>query len=89
MPFPHPKAAQHNEWEKYVSNKHYGFWNLRNGTINVSDNRNACDNMQPAEKFAFGRGFHGRCLVEDLDCLNREMVSLVAVCKMQLASRDV
>jgi hypothetical protein len=55
MPLPKPNATDDEQRNGNDLREHSGLWNLRDWTINVSNDRDAQDEVEPANQFAFRR----------------------------------
>jgi len=54
MAFPHPKPRQENYWKEDKPNRGGIVWNLFKRTLNITDDRNAKDDVNPAKNRTFG-----------------------------------
>jgi hypothetical protein len=56
--FPHPEAGQEHDRDDDITNTAGILWKVLKRAIDVSDNRNAEDNVNGAKDGTFGGGFH-------------------------------
>ena len=54
MSFPHPQTRQENRRKGDISNDRGVVWVFLKWTVNIADDRNAKDDVNPAEDGAFG-----------------------------------
>ena len=54
MAFPHPQPRKENYGKRDIPNNGSVVWKLFKGTINVTDDRNAEDDVNPAKNRTFG-----------------------------------
>ena len=59
MAFPHPKSRKHNYRKGDKPNNGGVVWKLFKRAINIADDRNAKDEVNPAQDQAFGGSGHG------------------------------
>ena len=58
MAFPHPKSRKHHYRKEDEPNSRGVIWYLVKRTINITDYRNADDDVNPANNRTFGGLFH-------------------------------
>jgi len=58
MAFPHPQSRKHHYRNGDKANNGSVIWKLFKGTINVTDDRNAEDDVNPAKNRTFGSISH-------------------------------
>src|SRR4029078_12040288 len=59
MAFPHPQSGQDEQRYEHISSRGGVIGDLFKWTIDISDDRNAQDEMRPAKNRAFGALGHG------------------------------
>jgi hypothetical protein len=58
MAFPHPKARKDHYGKEDKSNRWGVIWNFLKGTVDITDYRDANDDVNPANNRTFGGIFH-------------------------------
>jgi hypothetical protein len=58
MAFPHPKSRKDNYRKEDIPNSGGVIWNFFKRTINITDYRNAKDDVNPAKNRTFGGIIH-------------------------------
>ena len=56
MAFPHPKSGKRDCWNRHIPNNGSVIWKFLKGTINITDDRNREDEVNPA-KYGTHGGF--------------------------------
>ena len=59
MPLPHPKSRDDEQRKKHKPGRRRVVWNLIKRPVNVPDNRNAKDDVNPPKDCALGAVVHG------------------------------
>src|SRR5450432_3701154 len=57
--FPHPQSCEDQYGEKDESDRPGVVWSIRRRIVNVTDDRNATDDVNPAKNGTFSSLFHG------------------------------